>query len=82
MCGASKPHDHDSCEPCPFDPGQQCVSVDLQDRLESEAMGLIDAEYDVLKDFTKRDLWDYLKSYSPQIEKFTVIKIYKNVWGG
>jgi len=27
MCGGQKPHDSNSCEPCPFDKNVKCVAV-------------------------------------------------------
>jgi hypothetical protein len=39
MCGASKPHDINSCEPCPWNKDATCMPIpdDKSERLQSES---------------------------------------------
>jgi len=48
--------------------------------IKNKIRGLIDSEYDALKDFTTDDLWDYLYGMFPGITKEMVDEIHEEIF--
>ena len=48
--------------------------------LKNKIRGLVDSEYDVIKDFTSDDLWDYLCGMFPGITREISDQIHEEIF--